>query len=291
MPSEENHSFIPAISVIEDLIKKNRSFFITPLVNQQKFAYFFEKNKQLEDIRDYSDGLKKLLKESGAEEYNEWLEGNFTPALKHPEIRQYLNDNSYHMALLSWQQKEKSFSIQSEHDEQKIKRDFKKKYQMNTQETLHFLDEFAARTFFQQQASQRRKFITFDDDSLEPWCYSFGDGRLYNCNKCEYLIWMEEEAIDFKKDYDVCIQQIIGHPTGIQDDDNEETIFPLEFPSPELIRPFFAAQAEKGREFIVADKNTRKVLFYSREEEGELMEANEEDFETFFIPEKNNLSM
>lgn len=114
-----------------DFIKKNESFFKTPLPDflpsgkgplipveskgQKEFAEFFQKNNKINDIKDYSSKLEKLLyreREQTGENtkkplINYWNRGDFETVLKNEKIRNFIMENKEHPALLLWENSKK----------------------------------------------------------------------------------------------------------------------------------------------------------------------------------------
>lgn len=114
-----------------DFIKKNESFFRTPLPDflqsgegplipveskgQKKFSKFFQENNKLECIKDYSSKLQKLLyreRENIRENtqkplINYWNLGDFKTVLKNKKIRDFIMENKEHPALLLWENSKK----------------------------------------------------------------------------------------------------------------------------------------------------------------------------------------
>lgn len=90
-------------------IKENESFFKTPLENQDKFQKFYQDKDQIDDIADYSTKLMTVLNETIHKEggYRApaiiwWEKGEFEKVLNHPEIQQFIMDNSTHPAITAW---------------------------------------------------------------------------------------------------------------------------------------------------------------------------------------------
>ncbi|KTC76766.1 hypothetical protein [Legionella brunensis] len=107
----------PTKEEVEQFIRENESFFKTPLSNQSDFKAFYEKNDALKVIKEYSDGLEKLLyankkrltKESTMAVVYDWRKGDFSSALEFETIRQYIMDNKDHPAIALWRDKSVTF--------------------------------------------------------------------------------------------------------------------------------------------------------------------------------------
>lgn len=105
---------MPQLKECLDFIEKNKSFFITPIIAQDTFYEFYKECNGLDDIRDYSDKLQKLLyhhvKKVGENTYqpviNFWRKKDFAPALEHASIREFILKNQNHPALNLWRKNE-----------------------------------------------------------------------------------------------------------------------------------------------------------------------------------------
>ncbi len=100
---------VPREVDVRHFVKKNDSFFRTPIVNQAEFAQFFSDKGKVDEIQDYSEKLMKVLQKTIHQEgkYNApamvwWLKGDFEKVLKEPAIPKFLMDYQNHPALLIW---------------------------------------------------------------------------------------------------------------------------------------------------------------------------------------------
>ncbi len=103
---------IPTKEEAEEFIYKNRSFFSTPLTikGQKTFQQFYADANAIDKIEDYSQKLMILLNKYNQRLNNgssrpviyAWKKGNFSPALKHNKIRQFIIDNKNHDAITIW---------------------------------------------------------------------------------------------------------------------------------------------------------------------------------------------
>ena len=101
---------MPKITIhqAKEAIENNKSFFTMPLTDQTKFGQIYQDSGAIEAITSYSRDLQKLLyskqtrlsAESTTPVIYAWRKGDFSAAIQHEEVRNFIVDNLDHPALL-----------------------------------------------------------------------------------------------------------------------------------------------------------------------------------------------